>query len=128
MILTPKQEKFCIEYVKTSNKSEAYRQAYNTENMKDTTINVRAVKLSKEYKISIRVEQLQKEVSKRNNIDIDWCIQQLKVVVEDNEKDRVQALDKLMKHLGGYEKNNEQKQPQSESIKLIIGGENIKLR
>jgi len=128
MILTVKQEKFCIEYIKTGNKSEAYRQAYNTENMASDTINRKAFELSENGKIKARIEQLQKEVSKRNDVDIDWCIQQLKVIVEENERDRVQALDKLMKYLGGYEKNNDQKQPQNKTINLYIDGKNIVLQ
>jgi len=120
MNLTIKQEKFCNEYVKTCNKSEAYRTAYNVENMKPVTINRKAVELFDNGNITARVEQLQKEVSKRNNIDVDWCIQQLKTIVEDNEKDRVQAIDKLMKHLGGYERNNGQKITNITSISRII--------
>ena len=37
---------------------EAYKQAYNTSNMKDETIDVRASKLFKEYKVSIRYNEL----------------------------------------------------------------------
>ena len=33
--LTPKQEKFAQVYVECGNASEAYRQAYNAENMQD---------------------------------------------------------------------------------------------
>lgn len=108
-MLTIKQEKFCVQYIKTGNKSAAYRKAYNAENMKTEAINRRAVELFENGNITARVEQLQKDVSKRNDIDIDRCIQQLKTIVELNEKDRVQALDKLMKHLGGYELTNNQK-------------------
>jgi len=120
MKLTIKQENFCNEYIKTGNKSEAYRFAYNAENMKPETINRKAVELFEHGNIRAMVEQLQKKVSKRNNIDLDWCIQQFKTIVEDNEKDRVQALDKLMKHLGGYEKNNEQKTMDITQITRII--------
>jgi len=120
MKLTIKQENFCNEYIKTGNKSEAYRFAYNAENMKPETINRKAVELFEHGNIRAMVEQLQKKVSKRNNIDVDWCIQQFKTIVEDNEKDRVQALDKLMKHLGGYEKNNEQKTMDITQITRII--------
>jgi len=120
MKLTIKQENFCNEYIKTGNKSEAYRFAYNAENMKPETINRKAVELFEHGNIRAMVEQLQKKVSKRNNIDVDWCIQQLKTIVEDNEKDRVQALDKLMKHLGGYEKNNEQKAIDITQITRVI--------
>ena len=120
MKLTIKQENFCKEYVKTCNKSEAYRRTYNGDNMKPATINRKAVELFDNGNITARIEQLQKEASRRNNIDVDWCIQQLKTIVEDNEKDRVQALDKLMKHLGGYEKNNEQKTMDITQITRVI--------
>lgn len=109
MKLTPKQEKFCQEYVKTGNKSEAYRTAYNAENMGEETINVKACQISKEDKISIRIKELQNQAKKRNDIDIDWCLSKLKAIIEDDDKDRVSAIDKIMKHLGGYEINNEQK-------------------
>lgn len=37
--LTPKQETFCLAYIETGNASEAYRQAYDAENMKPDTVN-----------------------------------------------------------------------------------------
>ena len=40
--LTPKQENFCLAYLETSNASEAYRRAYDSENMKPESINVNA--------------------------------------------------------------------------------------
>ena len=109
MGLTPKQERFCQEYVKTGNKSEAYRLAYDAKNMKPETINEKSVRISKEGKIRARIEELQKEIEKRHNVDIDWCIEKLKAIVEDDEKDRVSAVDKILKYLGGYEKDNDQK-------------------
>jgi len=42
MNLTPKQETFCLEYLKTGNASEAYRIAYDAKDMKPATINRRA--------------------------------------------------------------------------------------
>lgn len=107
--LTPKQEKFCQEYIKTGSKSEAYRNAYNSENMKPETINVKAVQTFDQDKIRIRIKELQKKAEVRNEISIDWVVQKLKEVVDKDEKDRVPALDKLLKHLGGYERDNDQK-------------------
>ncbi|MGL4546014.1 MAG: terminase small subunit, partial [Plesiomonas sp.] len=37
--LTEKQEKFCKALIETGNQSEAYRRAYNTENMKPESVN-----------------------------------------------------------------------------------------
>ena len=43
--MTPKQEHFARLYVETGNASEAYRQAYNAENMKPETVTNEAYKL-----------------------------------------------------------------------------------
>ena len=109
MGLTPKQERFCQEYVKTGNKSEAYRLAYNAGNMPNESIHVKANEVSNVVKVALRIQELQKEIEKRHNVDIDWCIEKLKAIVEDDEKDRVSAVDKILKYLGGYEKDNDQK-------------------
>ena len=107
--LTPKQEKFCQEYVKTGNKSGAYRIAYSCENMKEATINNNAYKLFENNDITTRINTLQKKIELDHGVDIAWCIEKLKLVVEDDDKDRVSAIDKLIKHLGGYEIDNKQK-------------------
>lgn len=57
-LLTPKQEKFCNVYIETSNASEAYRQAYNSKNMKPETINRKAKELMDNGKIRARLEVL----------------------------------------------------------------------
>lgn len=62
MKLTPKQEKFCQEYISTGNKSEAYRRAYNASNMGEATINVTASNMERNSKIAIRLKELRKEI------------------------------------------------------------------
>lgn len=59
--LTPKQEKFCREFIKCGNASEAYRKAYNAENMKPESINRKASELLDNVKITARVQELDKE-------------------------------------------------------------------
>lgn len=61
MNLTPKQEKFVQGLIKGLSQIEAYKQAYNCENMKDNTIYSRACRLQKEYKISARYQELLNE-------------------------------------------------------------------
>lgn len=60
MALTPKQEAFCLAYLKTNNASEAYRQAYAARGMKASTINVKASELLANGKITVRLAELNK--------------------------------------------------------------------
>lgn len=155
--LTIKQEKFCNEYVRTGNASEAYRLAYSSENMKMATINNNAYKLLLNNDILTRIKEIQDEIAERNKISIDECVSllakmarfdiadvydengDLKPIKEIDKDSRISieevntesyfdksnknnvlvkklkvgnkktAIDMLMKHLGGYEKDNNQK-------------------
>jgi phage terminase small subunit len=59
-MLTQKQEAFALAYLHTGNASEAYRQAYNAQNMKSETIHVKASELLKNGKVRGRIEDVQK--------------------------------------------------------------------
>lgn len=65
MALTPKQEKFCQEYIKCGNASEAYRQAYDCGNMQTKTINRRALELLDNGMITARVKTLNEEIKSK---------------------------------------------------------------
>lgn len=69
--LTIKQENFCLAYIETGNASEAYRQAYDAENMKPETINVKASELLANGKIAVRVGELQEGHKERHNVTVD---------------------------------------------------------
>ncbi len=75
--MTPKQEKFCQAYVETGNASEAYRQAYDAENMKPQTINQRAHDLMENGKIAVRIEALMAAARERHDITMDNITGQL---------------------------------------------------
>jgi phage terminase small subunit len=155
--LTIKQEKFCQAYIRFGDKSAAYREAYSTSKMKSETVNRNSFKLFNDNKITTRIEFLQKEISKRNKIEIDelvialsgmvrfdvaelydesgalknihemplsarQMITQLDTFEQYNSKGEFQgttkkirtiqkldAIEKLMKYLGAYEKDNNQK-------------------
>ena len=81
MNLTEKQERFCQEYIKLGNKSDAYRIAYNTEKMKSTTINNKSYELFKTDKISARIGLLQEKVEEKHDVSKDWIINQLKNII-----------------------------------------------
>ena len=56
MALTAKQEAFALAYLQTGNASEAYRRAYNAENMKPETVNKRACELMADKAIRIKID------------------------------------------------------------------------
>lgn len=164
--LTPKQELFCQEFVKTGNASEAYRVSYNASKMTSKTINEKSSRLLKEYKISTRVQELRAKLEAKHEITQDKVLQELgnisffdirqlfneygefiaphelneqagraiasvKAVTrftKDGEKETTMeyklnnkntSIDQLSKILGYYEKDNEQKTPQVQEVKLI---------
>jgi hypothetical protein len=57
--LTPKQTHFCRAVVSGCTMSDAYREAYNTSNMKPATVHREAHTLKSNPKIATRVESLQ---------------------------------------------------------------------
>lgn len=77
MRLTPKQEKFAQVYVETSNASEAYRQAYNTQKMKQESIAVNACKLLADANVTLRVQQIREELAKASQIGLKDLLEEL---------------------------------------------------
>lgn len=160
MSLTEKQERFCQAYIEFGDKSKAYRYAYDADAMNINTVYVKAHELFKEDKITVRIEELQKEIRERNKVKIDDVLGKLADMINfdiaeiyDDEgrlkpiKDipkphremissvkvyedfmtiagqrekigetkevkilnKLDVIEKFMKHLGAYEKDNIQK-------------------
>lgn len=121
--LTPKQERFIQNIVSGMSQREAYKDAYNAENMKDETIDVQASKLFNNNKVSIRYKELMEEL-KDNAImtateRMIWLTEVVKgiqtekeavftdgdVVIKDVEANlstKIKALDTLNKMSGEY--------------------------
>jgi phage terminase small subunit len=66
--LTIKQEKFVQGLFAGLSQREAYKQAFNCENMKDETIDVKASELANKDKIRVRLDELKNELKSRNMI------------------------------------------------------------
>src|SRR5690625_2534072 len=150
MSLTPKQEKFCQLFVRYGDKSKAYRGAYNSENMKPETINERASRLSHEYKISARIEELKEELQKREVYTLEKYIKRDISLMEKYEaalavlenpasdKKEVTAAERMIKFIGAngynsaqerlskqhgfFERDNTQKQPVIKPIEFQVIG------
>lgn len=68
--LTEKQENFCHYYLDCEgNASEAYRMAYNTENMMPESIWVNACKMANDAKVKQRIDQIREARRKASEID-----------------------------------------------------------
>jgi phage terminase small subunit len=80
--LTPKQEKFVQGLFKGLSQREAYKQAYNAENMKDNTIDRHAYTLASDDKIKTRLKELQLKLEEQNIITVGWVLNNLKEVAE----------------------------------------------
>lgn len=78
MKLSVKQEKFCNYYIECGNASEAYRRAYSCSNMKDESINVKAVELLNNGKITVRVKELLEELKRKSDITKEEVLNMLK--------------------------------------------------
>lgn len=61
MSLTIKQEKFCFEFIRTGNKSKAYKYAYDAENMAQNTIYKEATQVSQIPKVAAKIAELRRE-------------------------------------------------------------------
>jgi len=75
--LTPKQEKFVQVYIETGNATEAYRQAYNCENMKPESINRNAKAQLDNTKIASRINIYNEKHLERHNVTIDSLTKEL---------------------------------------------------
>jgi phage terminase small subunit len=77
MSLTVKQNAFCMAYIESGNASEAYRQAYDAQNMKAATVNRKAFELTENGKIRARLDELRNQHSARHVVTIDSLIDEL---------------------------------------------------
>lgn len=74
--LTLKQEAAALAYIECGDKSEAYRRAYDTQNMKPETINRAAFELFDNPKITARVNELKAMHAKRHEVTVDRVLKE----------------------------------------------------
>lgn len=80
--MTPKQHEFVKIYLETGNASQAYRRAYNAENMKVSAIYANASKLLKNTQIALRLKALQHRAQARTDITVETLTQKLDRALE----------------------------------------------
>jgi phage terminase small subunit len=85
--LTDKQEIFCQKVVEGKSLSDAYRIAYNTKKMKDTTINRNAFELSNNSKITTRLEELRQRAMDKHDVTVEDVIREIMKIAFLNTQD-----------------------------------------
>lgn len=70
MNLTPKQDAFCVAYVKSGNASEAYRGAYDADAMSDSSVQREAFELLRNPKVAPRLAELRAAVAESSNVSL----------------------------------------------------------
>lgn len=107
--LTPKQEKFCQEYMVDLNATQAaIRAGYSKK-----TANVIASQNLSKLNIQDRLVELKGKIQEKTDLTVESVIEDIKdthrraKLAEDEKPTELKASDMLMRHLGGYEKDNE---------------------
>lgn len=87
--ITIKQEAFCNRYIETGNACEAYKMSYNSQRMKNSTVNRKAQELLANGIITARIKELQEEVKQKSVITKDRILNELGAILDANIKDYV---------------------------------------
>ena len=72
-----KQESFAVAYIQTGNATEAYRRAYNTQNMSLKTINEAASRLLRNSKVAARISDLRAPALAAADITIERTLREV---------------------------------------------------
>jgi len=87
MAVTAKQEEFCQFILEGCTQTEAYRRAYNTENMLDKTMCEEASRLMNDRNVSARIQQLRDQLAERLLFPRIERLEILKGIAQASERD-----------------------------------------
>jgi len=112
--LTAKQEGFAQKVSRGAVLSDAYRECYSADTMKDSTVWTEACKLAQHPKVSKRIKELQEEIEQdRRTIERrreEWVLKRLQEEADqaDNASSRIRALELVGKTIGMFTDRIEQ--------------------
>lgn len=127
--LTIKQEKFAFALMRLGNATAAYRETYSPKSMSDKTINEEASRLAAHPKVSARMAELLAPAAKAAQLTADRILEEVakaaySTPIEDIKwSDKLSALEKSMKHLGLFERDNSQRAPDLSLQVVMVGPE-----
>lgn len=103
-MLSPRQEKFCLEYAASGNASESYRKSgFRTSSPLSSA--AAANRLLKKTEIAARLKELAEEIKSDKIANIIECQEALTAILRDENIetcDRLKAIQILMKSLGAF--------------------------
>lgn len=80
--LTPKQERFCQNIAKGMSQADAYRDAYDTENMKEESIWSCSCRMMNDVKVMSRVKELTAEAVKDIKYEVEDCFRETDEILQ----------------------------------------------
>jgi len=119
--LTLKEEKFCQEYIKTGNCTEAYKASYDCENVTDESINQLAYRTYQKVKIRLRIKELMKPLDKKFRIELTDIQKQLDAIINSDIRDYVSFKNGVIK-IKNFDELTDQQALAIEKIKYTQAG------
>ena len=99
--LTSKQEKFAQLVASGKNQSDAYRQAYDAENMTDKTIHETACEVAANPKVSARIKKLREPAVRKIELTVEKLLERLNDALElAEETDQPSAMTATLREMG----------------------------
>ncbi|MGE9616416.1 MAG: terminase small subunit [Solitalea-like symbiont of Acarus siro] len=80
--LTPGRERFCELYLSSGNASQAYRQAFGCDKLKDGLIANRASKLLQAPQLQARIAELRQELQAKATINKEQLLSELEAIIK----------------------------------------------
>lgn len=106
--LTPPQKKFCDEFLKSLNATQAYKQAY--PNCKtDQVASQSGSRLLRNEKVKAYIEKRQQEQEEKAIITQEMILKELKEIIKCKDEatcNRLKAMELAGKHLGMFKETN----------------------
>lgn len=106
MTLTAKQEAFCQAIADGMTQADAYRSAYNAQNMKPETVQVKACELAKDGKISVRAAELKSKLAAKQlwtrEMSVKALVKAYKVAEDGGQSTAMTAAVKELNVMHGY--------------------------
>ena len=103
-MLTGKQEEFAKNIVQGMSQADAYRSAYDADNMGDNAVAVEASRMMDNPKIALRVKELRGELAKPTIMSAQERLEWLSYLVsaDAGTTDKLRAIDIMNKMTGEY--------------------------
>lgn len=103
-MLTGKQEEFAKNIVKGMSQADAYRSAYDAEDMSDAAIYVEASRLIDNPNVALRIKELREDLAKPTIMSAQERLEWLSYLVsaDASTQDKLKAIDLMNKMTGEY--------------------------